>query len=256
MFQTINTNDKMIFSIDGNIGSGKSTLFEELKVKFNTRSDIKFIEEPVDEWAEIKDETGKTMLENYCSDHKKYAFSFQIMACVTRMKKLLDALQEPNIKFIISERSILTDKNVFAKMLFDSENISKMDYDIYKVFYDTHSSFIHIIIMVYIRTKPEICQQRVIKRNRKGEDMIPLEYLEMCHNYHESWIMDSNINHKMIIDGNKSHDENPEQMTTWINEFECFIKFYEDHVYNKKQNTYFTKQKDNATEIVENVVTI
>ena len=59
MFHAINANDKMIFSIDGNIGSGKSTLFEELKVKFKTRHDIKFIEEPVDEWAEIKDESGK-----------------------------------------------------------------------------------------------------------------------------------------------------------------------------------------------------
>lgn len=256
MFHSVNANDKMIFSIDGNIGSGKSTLFEELKIKFKTRRDIKFIEEPVDEWAEIKDESGKTMLENYCSDQKKYAFSFQIMACVTRMKKLLDALQEPHVKFIISERSLLTDKNVFAKMLFDSGNISKMDYDIYKIFYDTHSSFIHNIIMVYIRTDPEICQQRVIKRNRKGEDLIPLEYLRMCHAYHETWIMDSNINHKMIIDGNKNHEDNPGQMTTWINEFECFIKFYEDHVYNKKQNTYFTKQKENATEIVENIVNI
>ena len=31
-----------------------------------------------------------------------------------------------------------------------------------------------------------------------------------------------------------------------VNEFERFIKFYEDHVYNKKQNTYFTAQQENT----------
>ena len=154
----------------------------------------------MDEWAEIKDETGKTMLENYCSDQKKYAFSFQIMACVTRMKKLLDALQEPNVKFIISERSILTDKNVFAKMLFDSGNISKMDYDIYKIL--THIAISFTTSLWFISELNLKSVKNVVKRNRKGEDMIPLEYLQMCHDYHESWIMDSSINHKMIIDGN------------------------------------------------------
>ena len=144
--------------------------------------------------------------------------------------------QDDNVKFIISERSILTDKNVFAKMLYDSDIISKMDYDIYQVFYDTHSNFMKNIVMVYIRTDPIICQKRIQKRNRKGEELIPLEYLQMCHNYHESWIMNDTIKHKMVINGNNSHDNNKNQLKSWINEFETFISFYNEHFIKEKFN--------------------
>ena len=43
-----------IYSIDGNIGSGKSTLIKELQ-KNNMDQSIIFIPEPVDVWNEIKD---------------------------------------------------------------------------------------------------------------------------------------------------------------------------------------------------------
>ena len=42
----------------------------------------------------IKDENGITILENYYSDQEKYAFQFQMMAYITRLKKLRDALSE------------------------------------------------------------------------------------------------------------------------------------------------------------------
>ncbi|MBI96153.1 hypothetical protein CL656_03315 [bacterium] len=227
MFKSYDFENKIVISIDGNIGSGKSTFFTILKEKYKNRIDIRFLDEPVDKWSEIKDEQNITMLENYCKDQTKYGFSFQIMACVTRMKILMDALHDPNVKFIISERSILTDKNVFAKMLFDANNISKMDYDIYKIFYDTHKNFIKNIVLVYIQTSPKICKERIQKRNRKGEDLITLDYLEMCHKYHEDWIMNPNVNHKMIIDGNNDHNKNKEQLTNWSNDFDSFLNRYD-----------------------------
>ena len=45
---------------------------------------------------------------------------------------------------------------------------------------------------------PEICDARVKKRNRSGEN-IPLDYLIDCHKYHESWLQDKKI---LVIDGN------------------------------------------------------
>tara|TARA_B100000963_G_C22555870_1_gene638988 strand:- start:850 stop:1365 length:516 start_codon:yes stop_codon:yes gene_type:complete len=171
------------------------------------------------------------------------------------MKKLLTAMQEPNIKFIISERSILTDKNVFAKMLYDSKYISKMDYDIYKVFYETHSSFINNIILVYIQTDPVICQDRIKKRNRKGEDSIPLEYLQMCHDYHEKWIMNDNIKHKMIINGNKNHEENKNQLNKWISKFETFLSFYDEYFLTSNTN-YFMNLKNTTSKKKTNIVKI
>ena len=47
-FQTIN-----MISIDGNIGSGKSTLMGELKTYFSSNTNVVFLKEPVDEWETI-----------------------------------------------------------------------------------------------------------------------------------------------------------------------------------------------------------
>ena len=246
---SITPEDKIIITIDGNIGSGKSTFFDSLKRNMENRSDVVFLEEPVEQWNNIRDENDVTILENYCKDQKKYAFSFQIMACVTRMKILMKALNDPKIKFIISERSLVTDKNVFAKMLYDSGNISKIDYDIYKVFYNTHAELIKNIVLVYIRTNPDVCIKRIAKRNRKGEDAITLGYLEMCNNYHEKWILNKNVNHKMIIDGNKDHQENPEQINKWITSFNNFMNFYENN-FMKNTKDYLLNKKNPIKNVV------
>ena len=82
-----------IISIEGNIGSGKSTFLTYLKkyingVNMNGNSNIQFIQEPVDEWNEIKDSNGESILEKFYNNQKEYAFSFQIMAYITRLRKL------------------------------------------------------------------------------------------------------------------------------------------------------------------------
>ncbi len=246
---SIPSEEKIIISIDGNIGSGKSTFFESLKKNMKNRSDVSFLEEPVNQWNNIRDENNVTILENYCNDQTKYGFSFQIMACVTRMKILMKALNDPKIKFIISERSLVTDKNVFAKMLYDSGNISKIDYDIYKVFYYTHVELIKNIILVYIRTNPNVCIERIAKRNRKGEDAITLSYLEMCNNYHEKWILNKDLNHKMVIDGNKDHNNNPEQIDKWIDSFNNFMNFYQDNFMNRTKD-YLLNKKNSIKNVV------
>ena len=47
-----------IFSVDGNIGSGKSTLIKKLKKELIKIYNINviYLQEPVDEWKSIKDE--------------------------------------------------------------------------------------------------------------------------------------------------------------------------------------------------------
>ena len=57
----------IIYTVEGNIGSGKSTLVKILKKLLPQRiSATKFIflQEPVDIWNTIKDSDGKTIIEN------------------------------------------------------------------------------------------------------------------------------------------------------------------------------------------------
>jgi Holliday junction resolvasome RuvABC ATP-dependent DNA helicase subunit len=53
----------MIISIEGNIGSGKSTFLSYLKSN-NTK--FVFVREPVDEWESVRDtESGKSIIEKF-----------------------------------------------------------------------------------------------------------------------------------------------------------------------------------------------
>jgi deoxyadenosine/deoxycytidine kinase len=40
-------------------------------------------------------------------------------------------------------------------------------------------------------SSPEICQSRINKRNRHGEDGIPLDYLNKCRDYHSKWLIET-----------------------------------------------------------------
>ena len=56
-----------IFSVEGNIGSGKSTIVKRLKSN-NTmfyNYEVVFLQEPVDIWENIKDKSGKNIIEYY-----------------------------------------------------------------------------------------------------------------------------------------------------------------------------------------------
>ena len=74
-----------ILSIEGNVGSGKSTFLEELKKYYANNKNVVILPEPVDVWDSIKDVNGITMLEKFYADQEKYAFSFQMMAYISRL---------------------------------------------------------------------------------------------------------------------------------------------------------------------------
>ena len=73
-----------IISIEGNIGSGKSTVMTYLKKQNNL--DIVFVDEPVNDWTTIKDSTGKNALDLFYNNQKDNSFWFQILAYITRLR--------------------------------------------------------------------------------------------------------------------------------------------------------------------------
>ena len=178
-----------IFSIEGNIGSGKSTLVKELQKSVPNILDKKvvYVQEPVNEWSKIKDKKGETILEKFYADQHKYAFSFQMMAYISRLALLRNIVRENPDAIIITERSVFTDREVFAKMLYDEGKIEDVDYQIYLKWFDEFIEEIPITGLIYVTTTPEKSKQRVDLRARAGES-IPLSYLQRCHNYHETWI--------------------------------------------------------------------
>jgi deoxyadenosine/deoxycytidine kinase len=179
-----------LFTVEGNIGSGKSTFMNLLKenLKHVNGIPVVFVEEPVDEWVSIQSEDGKSMIELFYADKGKYAFSFQIMAYISRLKCLQDTIQKYPDCILISERSLLADYHVFAKMLYEDDLISHENFQIYCKWFHYFSQSCEADGIIYLKTDPEVCYQRCITRNRKGEEEIPLEYLTCCSNKHDEWL--------------------------------------------------------------------
>ena len=184
-----------LFTIEGCIGSGKSTFIEILKREFKHFNGIPivYIPEPVDEWESIVSVDNQNMIQLFYADQTKYAFSFQMMAYISRLSYLKKAMRDYPNCILISERSLLADYNVFAKMLHSNGSISQENYQIYKKWFDEFLKDIPITGYIYMKTETDVCFERCNKRARKGES-ITLDYLEQCNALHEQWLdTDSNV---------------------------------------------------------------
>jgi len=203
----------MLLSIEGNIGSGKSTVIEYLKTLNDSR--FVFVDEPVKEWLEIKDKNGMNALDCFYSDQKRNSFCFQILAYITRLKKLMDIIKNNKDKIIITERSIETDRNVFAKMLYEDDYLNSIEWVTYNYWFDTFKDVSKVDKIIYISATPEKCLERINKRNRVEEEGIKLNYLTKCHNYHNDWL--DGVSNKITIDGHNSVNNIRNQVIDIIN---------------------------------------
>ena len=218
-FQTIkNKMDTYIFSVEGNIGSGKSTLVEYLKEHLKNVGDYKiiYLQEPVNVWNTVTDGNGVNILTKYYLDQKKYAFSFQMMAYITRLTQLKQVLENNKNCIIITERCLHTDREIFAKMLHDSGKMEDIEYTIYLKWFDSFlpkspSSFI------YLKTLPLTCMDRIKKRNRVGEESINLDYLNDCNYYHNDWLCDKDD--CLFLDGEQGNVEHIYKINHFISKF-------------------------------------
>lgn len=243
-----------IYSIEGNIGSGKSTLINFLKETYQNDSTlfskkIIFMQEPVDDWMKIKDkDTNETILSKFYKDQSKYGFSFQMMAYISRISALKKLVKQHPDSIIICERCVLTDKNVFAKMLYDEGKIEHVNFQIYLNWFNEFIEDIPIDGLIYIKATPEKSFERVKKRNRQGET-IPLEYLKNCDKYHDEWINNEDVN-VIIIDANKDLNNNAEDYLDWITIIKKFIFYHSNkkdlyklqHQSDKKKNIFSFEQ--------------
>lgn len=204
-----------IISIEGNIGSGKSTFVEQLKQTLKN-DNICFLQEPVEQWNKIVDKDGINILEHYYKDNKRWAFSFQMMAYISRLSILKKAI-ESNYDIIITERSLYTDKHVFCQMLYDNDLIEDIEFTIYNKWFEEFN-ILENIQYVYLKTDPEISYERVLKRSRSGET-IPLSYLINCSHYHDTWLS----NEKDVLYINANVENTYENVSQWIQHIQDII---------------------------------
>jgi len=206
-YKKIGKHRPILISIEGNIGVGKSTLTRMISQLLNDECEI--IDEPVNVWQTITDSDNKNILQLFYEDKKKWAFTFQMNIGLYIINTLNDILKTTNKKYIFLDRSFLTIKHTFEKMLYDDKNINTIEHSTFNVLCNYYENTIlkdYKHIHIYLKCEPIICYERIKKRNRHEENNISLEYLQILNKYHDDWLL--NNNNVLIIDCNNDTLDN------------------------------------------------
>lgn len=198
-----------MYVLEGNIGSGKTTLLNNL-----AKHNIPIIPEPVDEWFQFKNNENQSIFELFNNDPTKYAFEFQMIVMLSRLKKYIVDTHTNTI----FERSILTDKHIFVDTLNVNNTLTSIQSSIFHDWYNYVLKDVEKIKgIIYLRIDPKVCFQRIAKRNRSSENNIPFDYIVDLHIKHEEWLLNNNDFDVLVI------DDNDEQNVEKIKEF---IKYH------------------------------
>ncbi|MCF7826215.1 MAG: deoxynucleoside kinase [Candidatus Marinimicrobia bacterium] len=180
-----NKPSRSMYLLEGNIGAGKTSLGNILK----SSNHFEFLEEPVDTWREG---FANNLFEMFYTDMPRWSFTFQIMAFTTRAKTWSEILEKVQGDRVVLERSIYTDRNVFAKNLYSGGAMNDSEWQVYQQLWEFLASNYceKPQKIIYLRTPAELCLERIKKRGRSEEQLMPLDYLKNLEDLHDEWLMD------------------------------------------------------------------
>ena len=195
-FPTQNTmSSPILISLDGNIGAGKSTLLEALKDQL---PEITVVQEPVADWVTLRNQYGKNLLELFYEDTARYCYTFQNCARLTRLLDTERILREwkpaeGKLPVVITERSVMTDRYVFAEMLHREGKMDDLEWALYLKWFDHYAANLPVKGIIHLTTSAKTSKDRIAMRGRSGEEKIPMEYLESLDAQHEHWIATAHL---------------------------------------------------------------
>ena len=201
---------KKIYALEGNIGSGKTTI---MKIISNHFKDVEFIEEPVKQWQNLG---GMNLLDSFYSDPKRWGFSFEFFSMLTKIEALLKAA-ESDKPIIIIERSIFSNK-VFIELSKELGKLDTMEHCMLMNTYDFYMAHVYPQIsgIIYLDTPVDECIRRITKRNRGEECTIEKSYLESIKNKMDK-MCDSSTMIVIRIDGMYDCDRDVKRVCNDIN---------------------------------------
>lgn len=215
------SNYPIIITLDGNIGAGKSTLIDAIGTNLHN---VLVVPEPVSQWMTLKDEKGETMLSLFYKDMERWSYLFQNCALLTRMMEISRLIDEwktmdPDKRptFIITERSLLTDRFVFAEMLHNEGKLTELEWNVYLKWFTFYEKLFPIAGIIHLTTCPELSHERIGKRARFGEETIDINYLRRLGEQHEKWVSNTSLPVCRISTDTPS-DEICKQIEQWLGE--------------------------------------
>lgn len=169
-----------ILSLEGLIGSGKSTQMQLLKERFEGDPRVVFVDEPVDDWNQLG------LLEAMYNGQVDPGM-FQLMALMSRIAPIQRALHS-SAELIITERSPWSDYFVFARA-----NLTGISLDTYAYTFSQIQNTLEDLVrieatFVYLACDVDMAMARLKKRARSAEAGVPLAYMDLLRTKHEAMV--------------------------------------------------------------------
>lgn len=216
-----------MYILEGNIGVGKSTF---LKLLTKHCPEIAVIQEPKDNWA--SNEHGQSLLENFYKDPRRWAYTIETLAMVTRVKDHSMQQTNPNPNRLM-ERSVYSGHYCFAYNDHASGYLSDLEWEVYSRWVDflVHKTCKPPRGFIYLRAKPEACFERVKMRNRQGEESISLDYMKQIDSWHDKFLIEKlnvapNLKNipVLVLDANHNLLTNEALLLNYLEQLKDFLR--------------------------------
>ncbi|XP_004369247.1 deoxyguanosine kinase, mitochondrial isoform X1 [Trichechus manatus latirostris] len=190
-------------SIEGNIAVGKSTF---VKLLTKTYPEWHIATEPVATWQDVQAAgTQKAfatrnlgnLLDMMYREPARWSYTFQTFSFMSRLKTQLEPVSEKPLQakelVQVFERSVYSDRYIFAKNLFENGSLSDIEWHIYQSWHSfllqEFASRLRLHGFIYLQATPQVCLKRLHQRARAEEKGVELAYLEQLHGQHEAWLV-------------------------------------------------------------------
>jgi len=170
--------------VEANIGAGKTEFCHMLgRVKETYDGPTEVLFEPVGK------PRFRRLLGAYYEDPGRWGFAFQMYALNERFKQHTFAAELVSRgKHVIQDRSIYAD-GCFGTAVYEDGNMTGDEWGIYAETFGSMKRFLRYPdVLVYLRTDPKVCHERMTRRSRTEEAGVPLSYLQRIHEKHEMFV--------------------------------------------------------------------
>jgi hypothetical protein len=179
---------KYFITIAGNIGVGKSTLVRLLAERNGW--------EPVYEAV-----TENPYLADFYREMRRWAFQSQVFFLSRRLQQHHNLLQQA--ESIIQDRSVYEDAEIFARNLYEQEDMSERDWSCYQDLYRTLTLLLQPPdLVIYLSASVPTLRRRISSRGRAYEKGISDSYLARLNVLYDSWSEEFALSPVLTIDTN------------------------------------------------------